>query len=69
MVSQYPQKYFNNKLKLLASHSIRPVVVSHGHGINVCAFKKCDYHESLHVTTRPAFVPMKTSLVAVIFIS
>ena len=31
--------------------------------------KRCNYRESLHKTTKPVFVPMRTSLVAVIFIS
>ena len=36
--------------------------------MRVHPFKKCDYRESLHITMKPEFVCMKTSLVVVIFI-
>ena len=41
----------------------RNVELTHTHS------KKCDYHESLHITMKPVFVVMKINLVAVIFIS
>ena len=47
---------------------IRQAVMNRGQGINVHTFKKLAYHESLHIT-KPVFIPMKTSLVAMIFIS
>ena len=49
---------------------IRQSVVSNGQGsrINVHAFKKCDYRESLHITTRSVITPTETSLTGLIFI-
>ena len=31
--------------------------------------KKLDYHESLHISTKPVIIPMETSLTALIFSS
>ena len=41
----------------------RKVESTHAHS------KEHDYRKSLHITMEPVFIPMKTSLVAVIFIS
>ena len=41
----------------------RKVKLMHTH------LKKCDYHESLHITTKPVITPKETSLTALIFIS
>ena len=37
--------------------------------INMDAFKKHDYHESLHITMKFVITPVKNSLTALIFIS
>ena len=37
--------------------------------VDACAFKKHDYHESLHITTKPVITPMESSITTLIFIS
>ena len=59
------ESFKTNKIRqAVVNRSQGKVELTHAHSI-----KKCDYHESLHMTMKPVITPMETSLTALIVVS